>query len=53
MTHALPSAHYGPVCPSASEEALAWARVVMTRLGLTLNEAKTLIRDARTERFAL
>ncbi|MCH7710370.1 MAG: hypothetical protein IH903_01905 [Proteobacteria bacterium] len=28
-------------------EALAWTRQVMTRLGLTLNEAKTSRRDAR------
>jgi RNA-directed DNA polymerase len=32
-------------------EALAWTRHVMTRLGLTLNEAKTSVRDARRERF--
>jgi len=32
-------------------EALAWTRDVMTRLGLTLNEAKTSVRDARAERF--
>ena len=32
-------------------EALAWTRPVMTRLGLTLNEAKTSVRDARQERF--
>lgn len=32
-------------------EALAWTRVVMTRLGLTLNEEKTSLKDARTERF--
>lgn len=32
-------------------EALAWTRRVMTRLGLTVNEAKTCIRDARRERF--
>ncbi|HEX6013049.1 MAG TPA: group II intron reverse transcriptase/maturase [Geminicoccaceae bacterium] len=32
-------------------EALAWTRRVMTRLGLTVNEAKTRIRDARRERF--
>jgi len=32
-------------------EALAWTRVVMTKLGLTLNEAKTSLRDARKERF--
>src|SRR5258705_13840238 len=32
-------------------EALAWTKAVMTRLGLTLNEAKTSLRDARKERF--
>jgi len=32
-------------------EALAWTRRVMTRLGLTVNEAKTSLRDARRERF--
>lgn len=32
-------------------EALAWTRSVTTRLGLTLNETKTAIRDARRERF--
>jgi RNA-directed DNA polymerase len=32
-------------------EALAWTRIVMTKLGLTLNEAKTSLRDARKERF--
>ena len=32
-------------------EARAWTQQVMTRLGLTLNEAKTAIRDARVERF--
>ena len=32
-------------------EALAWTRAVMTRLGLSLNEAKTSIKDARTEGF--
>ncbi len=31
--------------------ALAWTRTTMTRLGLTLNEAKTCIREARTESF--
>lgn len=34
-----------------AEEALAWTRAVMTKLGLTLNEAKTSVRDARHERF--
>jgi RNA-directed DNA polymerase len=32
-------------------EALAWTRAAMTRLGLTLNEAKTALRDARREHF--
>jgi RNA-directed DNA polymerase len=32
-------------------EALAWMRGVMTRLGLTVNEAKTSPKDARKERF--
>jgi RNA-directed DNA polymerase len=34
-----------------AEEALTWTRRVMTRLGLTVNEAKTTVRDARQERF--
>jgi len=34
-----------------AQEALAWTRQVMTRLGLTLNEAKTSVKDARTESF--
>jgi len=34
-----------------AEQAKAWARAVMARLGLTLNEAKTSLRDAREERF--
>ncbi|MGH8490272.1 MAG: group II intron reverse transcriptase/maturase [Gammaproteobacteria bacterium] len=32
-------------------EALAWTKGVMTRLGLTINEAKTSLRNARQERF--
>jgi RNA-directed DNA polymerase len=32
-------------------EALAWTKAVMTKLGLTLNEAKTSLKDARQERF--
>jgi RNA-directed DNA polymerase len=32
-------------------EALAWTRTTMTRLGLTLNETKTSVKDARTESF--
>ena len=32
-------------------EALAWTKAVMTRLGLTVNEAKTWLTNARQERF--
>jgi RNA-directed DNA polymerase len=32
-------------------EALAWSKAAMTKLGLTLNEAKTSLKNARTERF--
>ena len=32
-------------------EALAWTKGVMTKLGLTLNEAKTSLKDARNENF--
>src|SRR5580700_3470882 len=32
-------------------EALAWTKAVMTKLGLTLNEAKTSLKNAREERF--
>ncbi len=32
-------------------EALTWTRTVMGRLGLSLNEAKTCVRQARTESF--
>src|SRR5207248_4314578 len=32
-------------------DALAWTKAVMTRLGLTLNEAKTSLKNARIERF--
>jgi RNA-directed DNA polymerase len=34
-----------------AKEALNWTRQVVTRLGVTLNEAKTSIKQARTERF--
>lgn len=34
-----------------ADEALAWTRRVMTRLGLTVNEAKTAVRNVRQERF--
>jgi RNA-directed DNA polymerase len=32
-------------------EALAWTKAVMTQIGLTLNEAKTSLKNARQERF--
>ena len=32
-------------------EALTWTKAVMTKLGLTINEAKTSLKDARKERF--
>ena len=32
-------------------EALAWTKAVMTKLGLTINENKTSLKDARRERF--
>jgi RNA-directed DNA polymerase len=32
-------------------EALTWTKAVMTKLGLTLNEAKTSLRNARQDRF--
>src|SRR6266446_9911303 len=35
----------------SAAEALAWTQAVMTKLGLSLNEAKTSVKDARTERF--
>jgi RNA-directed DNA polymerase len=34
-----------------AEEALAWTRRVVTKLGLTVNETKTALRDARQEHF--
>jgi RNA-directed DNA polymerase len=34
-----------------AEEALTWTKAVMTKLGLTLNEAKTSLKDARQECF--
>jgi RNA-directed DNA polymerase len=34
-----------------AEEALAWTSSVMTRLGLSLNEAKTSVKDAKAESF--
>ena len=34
-----------------ADEALTWTKAVMTKLGLTLNEAKTSLKDARRESF--
>jgi RNA-directed DNA polymerase len=34
-----------------AEEALSWTRTVMTKLGLTLNEGKTSVKNARQEHF--
>ena len=34
-----------------ADEALTWTKAVMTKLGLTLNEAKTSVKDARRESF--
>ena len=34
-----------------ADEALAWTRGVMAQLGLTINEAKTSVKNARVERF--
>jgi RNA-directed DNA polymerase len=34
-----------------AEEALTWTKAVMTRLGLTINETKTSVKDARREGF--
>src|SRR6202166_5014676 len=34
-----------------AEEALAWTKAVMTKLGLTLNETKTSVKNARLESF--
>ena len=34
-----------------AKEALAWTKTVMTKLGLTLNEAKTSLRNGRLESF--
>ena len=33
-------------------EAMAWTKAVMTKLGLSLNEVKTSLKDARQERFS-
>jgi len=38
-------------CRDMRPEALAWTKAVMAKLGLALNEAKTSLKDARTEPF--
>jgi RNA-directed DNA polymerase len=39
------------LCRGHAVEALAWSKAVMTKLGLTLNEQKTRLKNARTEHF--
>ena len=39
------------VSRGCAADALEWTRKVMMRIGLTLNEAKTSIKQARRERF--
>jgi RNA-directed DNA polymerase len=39
------------VCKGRAEQALSWLRGFIERLGLRLNEAKTCVRDARSESF--
>jgi RNA-directed DNA polymerase len=39
------------VCRGEAEVALSWLRWITERLGLSLNEAKTCVRDARQESF--
>ena len=39
------------VCRGEAEAALSWLRWITERLGLSLNEAKTYVRDARQESF--
>jgi RNA-directed DNA polymerase len=39
------------LCRGHAVEALAWSKAVMTKLGLTLNEQKTKLKNARTEHF--
>ncbi len=41
----------GGVASPHAEEALAWTRRVMAKLGLALNETKTSVRNARQEHF--
>ena len=43
--------HFVILSRGRAAEALAWTRAVMAKLGLTLNEAKTSVKDARRESF--
>src|SRR3954454_18432429 len=43
--------HFVILSRGRAAEALAWTRAVVAKLGLMLNEAKTSVKDARTERF--
>jgi RNA-directed DNA polymerase len=40
------------LCRHQADEAMSWMRSAMTRLGLSVNEAKTTLKDAAQERFA-
>jgi RNA-directed DNA polymerase len=39
------------LCRHQADEAMSWMRSAMTRLGLSVNEAKTTLKDAAQERF--
>src|SRR5437899_3647386 len=39
------------LCRTRADEAMAWMKSVMTRLDLSVNEAKTSLKDASRERF--
>ena len=45
----LRATHFVILSRGHAEEALTWTKVVMTKLGLTINEAKTSLKDARRE----
>jgi RNA-directed DNA polymerase len=46
-----PATHLVILSCGFAAEALGWTRGVLAKLGLTLNEEKTSVRDARKERF--
>ena len=43
--------HFAILSRGHAEEALTWTKAVMTKLGLTLNETKTSVKNARLESF--